>query len=222
MYVHVLKGPDAAGNSGSSSGFANPWSGVQRSSLQRLQTLSLVDCPATLQQLAEHQLQQAACLAATDSSRPGLDELQCLSLTAMGTVTDALPAVLVLHPHNSNNTTSRQHRQQQQLKIVEPQDSASPGPSSSSPAEVSSSWPLQHLTSLSIGRCGFSATASELAVLQQLPALNSLQLSDCTLKQLPLGVCGCAGLTALKLPGNLIMQLPTQVSNLQTLQVGVV
>lgn len=187
-----------------SSSSANPWSNAHQGTLQRLRVLRLQGCPTALAQLAEWQAQQLAKHVDSSSgggdSRPGLDRLQVLSLHSLGDVSAWLPVVLT---GQGPCELSRQ-------------DGTGAG---SSQAAAAKQWPLQHLTQLQLRLCRLSGHGAELSVLQQLPRLQSLQLSSCHLAVLPAAVCDCTGLTQLSLGHNHIARLPEAVSRLSKLQV---
>jgi hypothetical protein len=194
---------------------ANPWCNAHPSTLQRLRTLRLQDCAAALAQLADWQTQQMAAHSSkhaegSGSSRPGLDSLQELHLVNVGTdVAQLLPCVLMgqAAPHS---LYAGHH--------------SGVGPSSSSNSSSSSAavhpWPLQHLSVLEISRCKLTGHERELSVLQQLPALQHLDLSHCHVSVLPAAVCACTGLTQLSFGHNCVVSLTPAVSNLQCLKVS--
>lgn len=180
------------------------------STLRRLRVLHLQECPTALQQLADWQTQQMSVPSTNSSStsddqpdsRPGLDSLQMLQLTHLGAdIAQLLPQVLFGCTANA---------------FLASQDTA--GASSSSSAAVKP-WPLQHLAMLHISKCKLTGHECELSVLQQLPALQSLELSHCHMGVLPAAVCACTGLTQLNFANNCVARLPDEVANLQSLKV---
>lgn len=191
----------------SSSTTANPWCAAHHSTMHRLQSLHLQGCPGALHQLAEWQTRQLHASSSSasrgNSIRAGLDSLQVLQLTHLGEIATALPDVLTgqaalqgcLHSASAGSTSS----------AIQP-------------------WALQHLSQLQISHCRLGAHASsnmlKLSALQQLPALQSLELSHCQLLEVPAAVCACTALTQLNLGHNDIKCLNPQLANLQRLKVG--
>lgn len=191
-------------------GSANPWCSVHPSTLQRLRVLHLQNCPAALQQLAQWQTQQLTAANHSSSSaedqpcsRPGLDSLQMLQLTNMvpADVAQLLPWVLFGCAFNAC------------LANLHSADASSSSSAALKP------WPLQHLSMLHISKCKLTGHERELSVLQQLPALQSLELSHCHIEVLPAAVCASTGLTQLNFAHNRVAKLPDQVSDLQSLKV---
>lgn len=203
---------------GSSSSPVNPWCNAHPGSMQRLRVLHLQDCPKVFWQLAEWQEQQLrsasiicpASGASQDSSdgsnsssdriRPGLDRVEGLLLTGLENISHELPMLLIGQ------------------KKLQASNQPSHAASSSSTATLSP-WPLQHLSALHISRCRVVDVAAE--VLPLLPALQSFEAYKCNLWEVPAGVCDSTALTQLKLPQNQLHCLPSAISKLQQLQVGI-
>lgn len=201
-------GPHCHSN-GSAPQAANPWCNAHPSTLQRLRALRLQDCSGALAQLADWQAQQMAAHSGKHcegrDSRPGLDSLQQLHLSNMGSdVAQLLPRVLIGEAA-PQSVLSGCH--------------GGVAASSSSSAAVHT-WPLQHLSVLQISRCKLTGHERELSVLQQLPSLQHLDLSHCHMSTLPAAVCACTGLTQLSFGYNCVMSLTPAVSKLHSLKVG--
>jgi hypothetical protein len=203
------KAPAAHSPAATSSTAANPWCTVHPSTMQRLQVLQLQGCPSAWHQLTEWQTEQLQLQASSgsasreNSSRRRLDSLLVLALSHLGDVSHGLPKVL------TGQTAQHGH-----VHL----DSATSSSAAMQP------WPLQHLSQLQISHCRLGAHASgellKLSALQQLPALQSLELSHCQLVEVPAAACACTALTQLTLAHNDIVCLNPQLANLRRLWVG--